>query len=301
VQHEYGPYEFWELALANPKELKERAYRITLEPQLGFYRTKTGKAVAIWEDQDGLQMTIDGEDVPHDRQEDIWTRCAYRPVSEDTYRHVVDEGGIWPDIDPAVAGIGDNRRKGGDAEAIIDELAEVADSYKAIDDDDTAKRAISLRAALLEQHGAVDKVREEAKKPFLKAAREVDEIWMPIVKKAKKAADTLRALVEGWETRKRKAARFAEEQRAIEAQHEFMRDAVVPAPPPSDQIASGYGRAVSVRARNVVTGIRDIDEVFRWYRGDARLVSALLKMAQDDVDDGNAPAGVVVEEQAVVR
>ncbi len=71
---------------------------------------------------------------------------------------------------------------------LIDEFAAQPEEYTEITDDDMAKRAISLRAALLERHKLVDKIREEFKAPHLKEARAVDELYMPIVKKAKKAA-----------------------------------------------------------------------------------------------------------------
>ena len=55
-------YEYWEAALADPKRLRSREFKITSDPQPGFYRTKAGKPVAIWEeDGDVIMMTRNRE------------------------------------------------------------------------------------------------------------------------------------------------------------------------------------------------------------------------------------------------
>ena len=80
--------------------------------------------------------------------------------------------------------MGDNVRAGMDEVEQIDALNDEVRKYGQIEDDETAQRAISLRARIMELKGIIDKKREEQKRPHLKAAREVDEIWMPPVKKA---------------------------------------------------------------------------------------------------------------------
>lgn len=279
-------YTYWENMLANPAAAHAREFRITTDPELGFYRTRrVNEPVAIFEENGALNILVNGIDVDPSEHETVWLNSAKNPVTEAAYHQAI-ETGKWPDLDDAVALIGDNRRKGDDAASIIDDLAGQAAKYSEITDDEMAKRAISLRAALQEQGKKVDKAREILKAPILKAAREIDEIWMPTVKLAKTWADYLRHLVEAFETRKRREAREAELlSQPIEAE-------------PSDQIRTGYGRAASVRTRMVVSGIRDIDEVLRWYRGDPRLGEALRAMAQEDVNEGRKVAGVIYEEVA---
>jgi hypothetical protein len=284
-------YDYWEKALADPKALRAREFRITTEPQDGYYRTyKLLEPVAIWHDAETGQLVIqvNGYEPDEDDYETIWLHSAKNPVSEEAFQKALDGGG-WDDLDDAVAAIGDNRRKGDDAAAIIDDLAGQAAKYFEITDDAMAKRAISLRAALQEQGKKVDKAREILKAPILKAAREIDDIWMPTVKLAKTWADYLRHLVEQFETAKRRAAREAE----------LLSQPVLAEP--VDQIRTGYGRAASVRTKLVVSGIRDIDEVLRWYRGDPRLSHSLRMMAQEDVDAGAKVAGVIYEEAVVIR
>lgn len=289
-------YDYWHSALADPAALKARELRITTDVQLGFYRTKSNQAVAIWiaDGDDYASMAVDGEEIPLEKQEKYWLSCATRPISEDWYRLVVDQGGNWPDLDEAVSGIGHNRKVGDEPGNLIDDLAEAALAYAEINDDEEAARAISLRAALLELHKVVDKQREAEKAPHLRAAKAVDEEWMHIVKKAKACADRLRDLVAGWESRKRFLARQAElEKVGIQGT----------APAPSEQIRSGYGKAVSVRERTVVTAITDyralIDHL--WKTRPEELGAILRTAAQKDVDIGLDVPGIRTEIQAVVR
>ena len=254
--------------------------------------------VAIWIDQDeGILVTRDGADVAPSDQSELWLFVAKRPVTEDAY-HQAMETGRWPDVDEAIAWAKEDRSN--DPESRIDQLSLAAELYKEIRDDETARKAISLRAALLEEHKRADGIREEAKKPHLKAAREVDEMWMPIVKKAKKWADYLRIMAEAWETEKRKRARAEEEARLrAQAAHDVAATPATPAP--SEQIRPGYGRAASVRERQVVTGMTNSEALLKHYRDDPRLWDYMLTMAQADTDKGAFVPGVKIEIQAVIR
>src|SRR5262245_35265302 len=206
-------YHDWQQAMVNPKILHSREFTLTEDPQSRFFRTApNGKPVAIWDDNGSTVVMVNGEILDDTTGREVWLRAAKYPVTEEAY-HAVIEGGIWPDLDPAVAAIGDNRRRSDDPESMIDDLAARAEEYGEILDDETSQQAVSLRAAILELHKTADQLREEQKKPHLKAARDVDEAYMPMVKKAKRAADRLRALIEGWETTKRRKAREAEEAR----------------------------------------------------------------------------------------
>lgn len=298
-------YEYWEAALADPKRLRSREFKITSDPQPGFYRTKAGKPVAIWEEDGDVIMTLGNEELAHNNHDWVWMNCALRPVSEDWYQTVIN-GGVWPDVDEGLAGMGDNALAGMDEVDQIDELEKQVRAYREIDDDETAARAQSLRARLLELKGAVDKKREELKAPHLKAAREVDEIWMAPVKRATGCANALKALIEGWETRKRKAAREEEARRQAEAKGfeatfgEVMP--VVPPPQPKEQIRSGYGRAASVREKRIVTGISDLTMALQHYAYSDEVAAVLIKLAQQAVDRGQTSLpGFVIETKALIR
>jgi hypothetical protein len=307
-------YEYWERALADPKALQRREFKITDQPQPGFYRTKTGQGVAIWQDYDFadgvLVMAIDGEDVPLNNFERVWLSCAIRPVSEAWFRSYEDTG-RWPDVDAGLAGMGDNVSKGMDEVEQIELLnAEVA-KYREILDDDTAAQAQSLRARLMELRGKVDKKREELKQPHLKAAREVDEIYMAPVKKANAAANVLKGLVEMWETVKRRRAReeaAAVERARMEAEQAnqplapLNQPAPEPVPEPKQQIRAGYGRAASVRERLVVVGISDFTAALREFGHSDEVAELMIRLAQGVVDrGGRVPHGFATELRAVIR
>lgn len=293
-----GSYEYWEKAMANPAALHAREFAVTTTPEPGFYRTyRALEPVAIWEEDGELVITVNGVEIDPNDHERVWLASAKNPVSEEWLR-IVEAGGTWPDLDEAVAGLGHNRRAAGDPEEIINDLSRQADNYKEITEDEQAQRALSLRSALLEQHKVVDKTREDAKAPYLKSAREVDEIYMPVVKKAKKWADYLRVLVEAYETRKRRLAREAQLIADFEAQGQ------VPATiTPQAQIRSGYGRAVSVNEKPVVVGIENHGVLLDHLIGTQRelLNAYLMELAQKDVNKGLKVPGVTVEMKAVLR
>ena len=298
-------YEYWEAALADPKRLRSREFKITSDPQPGFYRTKAGKPVAIWEEDGDVIMTLGSEELAHNNHDWVWMNCALRPVSEEWYQTVTD-GGTWPDLDEFLAGMGDNALAGMDEVDQIDELEKQVKAYREIEDDETAARAQSLRARFLELKGAVDKKREELKAPHLKAAREVDEIWMAPVKRATGCANALKALIEGWETRKRKAAREAEaarlaEEKSFEATFGQVMP-VVPPPQPKEQIRAGYGRAASVREKRVVTGISDLTMALQRYGYADEVAEVMIKLAQQAVDRGQTEIpGFTIEVKALIR
>jgi len=306
-------YEYWQKALADPKALRARDFKITDQPQPGFYRTKQGKGVAIWEDFDfadgALVMSLDGDDVAMNDYERVWLSCALRPVSEAWFRSY-EEVGRWPDVDEQLAQMGHNIRAGMDEVEQITELEKQVKAYKQLESDEQAAQAQSLRARFLELKGIVDKKREELKQPHLKAAREVDEIWMAPVKKATGCANALKALIEGWESEKRRRAReeaAAVERARMEAEQANQPLPAIlrppePVPEPKDQIRSGYGRAASVRERLVVTGISDLPQALREL-GDTREVrAALIALAQTLVDrGGRVPHGFTTELKAVIR
>ena len=300
-------YSYWEQALENPAALKNRELRITTEPQFGFYRTRDGKAVAIWMEDGGIVLTVDGFEAPPERHADIWVGCAMRPIPE-TWHEGRLEGRPWPDIDEGLAEMGDNVRQGMDEVEQIAELAASVKNYGQIEDDQTAAKAISLRARLMELKGVVDKKREALKAPHLKQCRDIDEAWMGPVKQATGAANVLKALVDAWETLKRRKQREADEalervRRAAAAQHQPLPEpAPAATPAPKAQIKAGYGRAAAVRERLRVIEITDWATALDSVGHRDSIIQAMLKEAQKVIDAGaETVPGFAVELRAEVR
>jgi len=293
-------YTYWTQALADPKALHAREFQITEDPEPGFYRTKDLKPVAIWYEEEVCVIMIGHDEAFDHKASDIWLQVAKHPVTEAAYRTVLD-GGQWPDVDTFLAGIGANRFRGDDPVGLIDDLAMQAETYKLIDSEEVAQRAMSLRNALLEKGKEVDARRDELKRPHLDKCREIDTAWMPPVKKADKWAKYLRTLVETYRTRVLRQQREAEERLRSEVEARDLAGRQWP-PPLPDQIRSGHGRAASVRTKIVVTGFSNFAAAALALQDEPELLELMQKLAQKKLDgDGEMIPGIITEERAVVR
>lgn len=289
-------YDYWRRKLANPQE------RIPVDqndPQCGFYRTKGGNPVAIWIDNDGLNIVANGILLMPEEYETMWTHCAARPVTEDAYQHYENQG-RWPDVDATLAGIGQNRMDS-DLEGIIDDLAIAADDYDEITSDEQADRAQSLRARLLDRASEADKIRVAEKEPHLEAGRKVDARWMPWVKKAKTAADLIRMAIGAFETRKRAEARRIADEAERAATLGLSRPDEAPAPAPRAQVRGGAGRAASVREVTVVDTVVDWAQLAAHYANRPSVQEAILKAVAHDLRDGHEVPGITTKRVADVR
>lgn len=302
------------------------------EPMHGWYRQKRKdglfEPVAYWLDsQTGeLRCHINGR-APQDplRAYELWPYASRYPVTAEAYWHRMDTD-EWadndagaaaaakgPTIDPATDPVGS---MSAEIEAARAGLA----GYKAIDSDEQAARAQTLRSALTTLSGKADKARTAEKEPHLQAGRDVDAKWQPLVKLAKEGADDLRTALGAWEDLKREAARKAQaEADRIAREHaEAARKAeeagkpapppppapVVPnTPPPAAQIRGASGRAASVTVANVITDI-DLDKCFAKFRTAPELRELFMTLADKSMKAGICTAediGAVIEQKSVIR
>jgi hypothetical protein len=297
------------------------------EPLSGYYRTRRYKdgplvPVAIWHDQDGLNVICDGKVVELDK---VWPWAARNPIPYETWQKYQDTG-KWTDIDDTVHEQAENGRAsiGGnnpptDPVVIIKEQIDAAKAgataYAIIKDDETAAKAQTLRSRLLELSGEADEKRKAEKEPHKVAADNVDAKWMPMVKLAKGCADGIRAALEAWESDKlakrreeeHKAHAAAAEQLAAAAKAEAEgrpapRPVEVPLPPPlAPRIKGAAGRAASVKTKTVVKAIADMPALFNYMRLRAEVSNLLMELAQKDIDAGRTVPGIITEEKAVVK
>lgn len=320
-------------ALAAPKQIGKTLIVHPSDPEEGWFRTrdKDGpwQPIVLWQDGDQW-FALKG--IEPDRKAinavDIWTWCARYPISFDVYEAVAERGEPWPDVDHAVhaqrrgpprpgsneGGLSESEMLAGDIQAALDQMR----LYKAIDDDDTAGKAQSLRARLNELSGKADKVREKLVRPHLDAQRDINGEWQPLVKDAKGGADTLRKTLEAYETKKlrerraaEEAARKAEEEAANrEAELSFVAGApepeiVNPPAPAADespaQIRGAYGKAASVKTAIEVVEIINIDKVFAHFKTNMELVAKLFDLAKRAHAEGHSVPGVRLDEVAKVR
>ncbi len=223
-------YSYWQNALAGTFGPVHDS-----DPQLGFYRKRTGKAagyvpVAIWEQGGNVLALVDGKEADAAA---IWSYVCQYPILEEWYRARM-EGQPWPDESAAVTAslahdTSTNNPPTDEAEILkgqIDAASAGVAEYTEIKDDETASKAQSLRSRLLELSGAADKKRETLKKPHLEAGKEIDAKFQPMVKAAKAAADLIRDALGAHETRKAREAeriRREQEEARIKAEREATR------------------------------------------------------------------------------
>lgn len=304
-------YACWRSALAG-----ESVERFAKQPHCGFWRKgKSGDPVAVWREEDGgkLVARVGGKAARYadsEFDETVFGFCLPNPISHETYTAVM-RGESWPGTDDVVAAqIGDNSQNADEAEALRDQIAaavEQAKGYASVADDETAAKAQSLRARLVELRGEVEVKHRSEKEPHLKAGREVDAKWLPIAKQADGAAATIRSALSKHETDK--ARRAAEEHRkrqevqaAASSQRPGAPKAALPPPEPPAKptpIRGGYGRAAGVRIVKVAT-IVDQDAAYMALRENVEVVALIKKLADKVIAAGATLPGVEVSEERKV-
>jgi len=280
-------------------------------PKSGFYRwvwkkatgTEMG-AVAIWYDSNGgeLRYQVDGKDIDDTKARTRWPHDSRRPISEKTFWTFRDTG-KWIDVDDAVQLPDDENEKPDIAIAKkIADLKASADKYAKIESDEIMVLAQSVRAELMEQSTKADKLRSAEKEPHLKAGREVDAKYQPMIKIADASALSIRRALESWNDFKLsqlEAARKAAEAAVVEDM-DIAPQVISNAPMPSTQIRGGGGRAASVGIKLVVTSI-DLDKAFKQFRDTPEVMTVLMSLAQKAIDSGLPCEAATVEKKSAIR
>jgi hypothetical protein len=345
-----GRYAFWQDSLAGLKPPI-----INEQPECGFWRMKRGGRwipVAVWPlpgANQPLGFKFGAEVVGQNMGIEQWPWYAANPITEPEYRKVADRGEDWSDADPTVAAIlsgnGDGATIRGAAvsretyatltgpdatKPVGDATEEFAEqinaalggvpTYAKIASDEASVRATSLRNMLNDLARDADKAREAEKAPHLKAEREIDARWQPIIKQAREGARKIKEANDGWEDDKRAAARQAADRAAQVARQEAAarakaeaegRPAPAPAappppsnlPPPATQIRPTHGKAAHVGTKMVVTAV-DWDRMIAALKPRPEwptLEAFLHEMAQKLANRGIILDGVTAEERANTR
>jgi hypothetical protein len=281
------------------------------EPKSGFYRwvwkqKNAMGVVAYWYDShDGsLRCQVDGRDVDDLHARERWPHDSRRPISEEVF-HAFRDTGKFPDVDDVVQVNPDEAEEIAPNVALaklIGDLKTSADKYKEITSDESMVLAQSVRAELMEQSTKADKLRVAEKEPHLKAGREVDAKYQPMIKVADAAALTIRKALEAWNDHKLAQLRAAEKAAAAAVVGEM--DAPAPvisnAPMPSTQIRGGGGRAASVAVKPRVTAV-DLDKAFKQFRDRPEVLTLFMSLAQKEIDAGLPCEAATVEQKSSVR
>lgn len=318
-------YAYWRAKLAgqDPDPPADRT-----QMPCGFWRMRDGSPLAVWIDG-GRRIAWRGftgaaREMAQRHMESVAEQGGFGlAVTEDAYRAAFDAG-RWPDTDAIVADQVRPPSPGSNlpadpAEVLRDQIeaaAAGADAYAKIGDDETAKRAQSLRSRLLELSGEADKTRKIEKEPHFRAGKAVDEKWMPLVEAAKSKADMIRGALSAHETAKARAAaaeqaRIDAERRKAEAELRAAEEAgkplpavaavlaepARPAPAPVTQIRGGYGRTAKVRVVQRAD-VRDYDMLYAAVKERQDVKTFLAGIAQKALDTtGEVLPGVVTTEE----
>jgi hypothetical protein len=276
-------YAYWHAKLAG-EDPDPPADRTQLP--CGFWRLNGGDPLAVWiagEERIALRGFAPGKLLSARYMEMIAEAGGFgKAVTEDAYRAAF-AAGRWPDTDQVVAEQR-NQTVADDAEALRDQISAAtagASQYGAIDGEEAAQRAQSLRARLLELAGDAKKRHEAEKAPHLEAGKAVDAKWLPMAKEAKAAADAIRAALQVFENAPAAPA---------------VATAPTAPAPARKQIRGGYGRPAIVTAIKVAT-VADIDALFAAVRERPDVKAFLQSIAQKALDtNGEILPGVEVTE-----
>ena len=331
-------YKFWQDSLAwlefdrkNPGVPHgERPQIINEQPEYGFYRIRRGRGipVAVFPDNGVQTFKFGKEIVGNYLGIEQWPWYAANPITEAEYRKV-ERGEDWSDADPVVAEMvrnGDAPAKAmfpdDDADDFREEINTAlagVPAYAKIESDEADVRALSLRNMLNELGAAADKAREAEKAPLLKATREVDAKWQPLVKSARDGAGKIKSARDDWSDSKRKAAALAQA-RSAEANEKHRQEVAAAAasnkpaptppppaqsnlPPPTAQVRPIYGKASGTGTKVVVTEV-NFDKMFAALklRPDwPQFAEIMRELAQKMASKGIILDGVTTEEKSNTR
>lgn len=322
-------FALWRKLIADPKALGTTVIVNEDDPAPGYYRLRNTKQgpwlpVVFWYDKEGVLRCLHAkaEVFDLDQMRRLWVWCVKNPITAQAYKAWAATG-QWGDVAESVADQvareGSNTADVSPEELLSSQIeSALADlkNYTSVGDDETAARAQSLRARLLELGGEADKIRVRLKAPHKEAADAVDRTWMPLVKQAEAGGLQVRKALNDWETLKLARTRVAEakererlreeyEAEVAAAQEHAMPEPAAPIEPEpvevKGQVGGGYGKRASVRTRWIVGEITDLTALFNFYKHREEVRDCLLKLANADVVRSRDIPGITPKEIADVR
>jgi len=254
-------WQYWATALKGEfiEDLIQRG-----QPQSGFFRDRSKRAVAIWRDDTGIrcQVTSGYEPRHADEIDELFGFICRTPITRELYMEIKN-GGKWPeDVDLPERGIGDNISTLAPHEAIKAEVNDLIDAARkwidsiggAVKTQEHADKVANYAEAFGELEKRADKARKDEKDPHDKAAKAVQAKWLPVVELAdekkrwcKKAFETY-ALAE--KRRREEEARKAAEAARIEAEKaDIAGEPSAPEPEPVKNVSAGTRGRVALKTR----------------------------------------------------
>lgn len=219
-------WRFWASAL-NGEFIEDLIQRGN--PQSGFYRDRSSRAVAIWRDEGGeLLCSVTSGYCPRitDEIDELFGWVCRAPITRELFMHIND-GGSWPeDVSIPERGAGDNSQSLPPHELLAAQINDMIDEARKwlasiggkVKTQEHADKAANFAGAFGKLEKRADKARKDERKPHDKAAKAVQARWLPIVELAAEKKTWLKKEFEKYalaEKRRRKdeARKADEEQR----------------------------------------------------------------------------------------
>lgn len=244
-------------------------------PQSGFYRDRSTRAVAIWRDENGsLLCSVTSGYAPRhaDEIDELFGFVCRTPITRELFMHVKN-GGAWPeDVALPERGAGDNSQSLPPHELLAAQINDMIDEARKwlasiggkVETQEHADKAANFAGAFGDLEKQADKARKDEKEPHDKAAKAVQTKWLPVIELAAEKKTWLKKEFEKFalaEKRRREeeARRAAEEQR--KAAEKAARVAVEngespPTPEPIEEPAPVKNVAAGTRGTRVALKTR---------------------------------------------
>lgn len=283
-------------------------------PQAGFYRMasrseyggrKTFTPVAYYYTEDSLNGSafwcrIGDKDIPGDSTLalETWPRVCNRPVTEEAYRRVAQDGGAWPDEHEAVPMQGHNKPPLDDSfegllERVNDLSIEAERRLKGppIADQAEADRIANLADRLAELWNKAEDQRKAGRKPHEDALKAIQARWLPLLTAAEVYKKLKYVLLTPFFLAQQRLAKQAQEEAAAAGE---------PIPAPKRQRAGTRGRAMSLKSTKRAE-IVDYEVALQAVKDNDDVRAAVQAIANRAARAGvPIPGTKIVEEETVV-
>src|SRR5262252_2337654 len=275
-------------------------------PQAGFYRMpekafygarKTYTPVAYYPGADGsLRCRLGDQEVNSIRAMELWNRVNQHPVSEQAYREVAENNGLWPDEHPAVPMQGGNQPPEDDSfeglrERIEDLGREAEERLKGnpIGSQDEADQIANLSDRLAELWKRADRVRKEEKRPHDEECERIQKKWLPVLGLAEAYKSLKYKLLTPWLLRQQEAQKKEAEAAAAAGQ---------PSPSePRRPRAGTRGRAQTLKTQKRAE-IEDYGKALEFFKDSPEVRDAVQALANRAVRAGVTVPGCKVKEES---
>ena len=196
-------WRWWLRALEEPLKIGTAALPVHSVPSgNGFYRVRRKGApwepVAIWLTAEGWHAMRNGDSVPPDQIETLWSYACRNPVTEDAYDQAM-RGEGWDD-EPEAAPTVDNDDPFVELTLLYNTEREAAKTLlaKPLAAQSEADKVAIIAKRVAELANSADRKFEIEKEPIRKQAKAIDDKWRDLREGAKELTKALKRHSDAW-------------------------------------------------------------------------------------------------------